>query len=508
MEKERVLHVNKTSKTYPGVKALNNMQLEIKKGEIHALVGENGAGKSTLIKVLAGVIKPDEGANIVLREKEYSELTPIESVKNGISVIFQDFSLFNNLTVAENIVFGDEVLKGTRIVNNASVKKRAGKALSEMDINIDLDAVVGSLPIAKHQMIAIARAIIQKASLIIMDEPTSTLSNAEVEKLFEIIEKLKEKGVSVLFVSHKLKELFRIADRFTVMRDGNYVGTYQKEEINDDKLISYMVGRKVELVEHVNNQHGNKILQIRNLSRKGNYKNISFTVHEGEILGITGLVGAGRTELLNTLFGLNAPDEGEIYYKGKRIEIDSPSAAKKLGIAYVPEDRHSLGLVGNKTLIQNITLPNLEAYTNGMGIIDPKKEEEKCNEQLENLQVRPKLPTMLACNLSGGNQQKIVIGKWLAASPQILMIDEPTNGIDVGAKNEIHTIIQKLSKTGVAVIMVSSDLQEVLAVSDRIIVMRRGCMVGEFMANSEQESIMQKAFLGKKEEYKDQYDLN
>lgn len=505
MSEQYIVQVQNVSKTYPGVKALNEMKLKVKKGEIHALVGENGAGKSTLIKVLAGVVQPDEGAEITINGEMIRSLTPIESVKRGISVIFQDFSLFQNLSVAENILFGDQILAGTKILDYKKMRKKAQTVLDEMEMDIDLNAIVGELPVAKHQMIAIARAIIQNSHFIIMDEPTSTLSGAEVQHLFKIIRKLTQKGISVLFVSHKLQELFEIAERFTIMRDGNYIGTFLKEELNEEILISHMVGRKVTLVQHEAHQQGNAILQVRNLSRKGNYKEISFTLHAGEILGITGLVGSGRTEVLSTIFGLNPAEEGEIYFEGQRVSIDSPYQAKKLGIAYVPEDRHELGLVGNKSLIQNISLPGLRDFAKAFGIIDTEKEKEICDRELDRLQVRPKIPEMQAGNLSGGNQQKIVIAKWLAANPKVLMIDEPTNGIDVGAKNEIHTIMQELAKQGVAVLMVSSDLQEVLAISDRILVMRRGRMIGEFGANADSEAIMSKAFLGNPQDYKDRF---
>lgn len=505
MSEENIIQVQRVSKTYPGVKALNDMKLAVKKGEVHALVGENGAGKSTLIKVLAGVIQPDEGAEIRISGELARQLSPIESVKKGISVIFQDFSLFQNLSVAENILFGDQILNGTKILDYKEIRAKAKEVLEEMEIEMDLNAIVGELPVAKHQMIAIARAIIQNSRFIIMDEPTSTLSGAEVEHLFRIIRKLTEKGISVLFVSHKLQELFAIADRFTIMRDGNYIGTFRKEELDEEKLISYMVGRKVTLVEHEEHEKGKPVLQVKHLSRRGNYQDISFTLHEGEILGITGLVGSGRTEVLSTIFGLIPPEEGEIYFENQKVLISSPYTAKKLGIAYVPEDRHELGFVGNKNLIQNISLPNLRELSNAFGIIDTGMEKEVCSKQMDRLQVRPKLPEMLAGNLSGGNQQKIVIAKWLAANPKVLMIDEPTNGIDVGAKNEIHTIMQELARQGVAVLMVSSDLQEVLAISDRILVMRRGRLTGEFKANSDSETIMAQAFLGDPKDYKDRY---
>lgn len=505
MAEQLIVQVQNVSKTYPGVKALNEMKLAVKKGEIHALVGENGAGKSTLIKVLAGVVQPDEGAEIIINGETLKALTPIESVKRGISVIFQDFSLFQNLSVAENILFGNQILAGTRILDYKKMRKSAQQVLDEMEMEIDLNAIVGELPVAKHQMIAIARAIIQNSHFIIMDEPTSTLSGAEVQHLFKIIRKLTSKGISVLFVSHKLQELFEIAERFTIMRDGNYIGTFMKEDLNEEILISHMVGRKVTLVQHEIHQKGRQILQVKHLSRKGNYKDISFTLHAGEILGITGLVGSGRTEVLSTIFGLNPAEEGEIYFEGEKVSIDSPYQAKKLGIAYVPEDRHELGLVGNKNLIQNISLPSLREFAKTFGVIDTAKEKEICDKELERLQVRPKIPEMQAGNLSGGNQQKIVIAKWLAANPKVLMIDEPTNGIDVGAKNEIHTIMQELAKQGVAVLMVSSDLQEVLAISDRILVMRRGRMTGEFHADAQSEAIMAKAFLGNPRDYKDRY---
>ncbi|MDO4275709.1 MAG: sugar ABC transporter ATP-binding protein [Eubacteriales bacterium] len=505
MSEENIIQVQKVSKTYPGVKALNDMMLTVKKGEVHALVGENGAGKSTLIKVLAGVINPDEGAQIRIAGETVKQLTPIESVKRGISVIFQDFSLFQNLSVAENILFGDQILNNVKVLDYKKMRAKAKEVLDEMELDLDLNAVVGELPVAKHQMIAIARAIIQNSRLIIMDEPTSTLSGAEVEHLFRIIRRLTGKGISVLFVSHKLKELFTIAERFTIMRDGNYIGTFRKEELDEEKLISHMVGRKVVLVKHEEHEKGRAILQVKHLSRKGNYQDISFTLHEGEILGITGLVGSGRTEVLSTIFGLNPPEEGEIYFENKKVTIHSPYAAKKLGIAYVPEDRHELGFVGNKNMIQNISLPNLKEFSNSLGMINTSMEREVCENQMERLQVRPKLPEMLAGNLSGGNQQKIVIAKWLAANPKVLMIDEPTNGIDVGAKNEIHTIMQELARQGVAVLMVSSDLQEVLAISDRILVMRRGRLTGEFKANSDSEEIMSRAFLGNPEDYEDRH---
>lgn len=313
MSEEYIVQVQKVSKTYPGVKALNNMKLSVKKGEVHALVGENGAGKSTLIKVLAGAIQPDAGAEIIIDGKEAKALSPIESVKRGISVIFQDFSLFQNLSVAENIMFGNQILDGNRVLNYREMRKKAREVLDEMEMELDLNAIVGELPVAKHQMIAIARAIVQNSGFIIMDEPTSTLSGAEVEHLFKIIRKLTGKGISVLFVSHKLQELFAVAERFTVMRDGNYIGTFLKEELNEEKLIAHMVGRKVALVEHQAHELGKPILQVKHLSRKGNYQDISFTLHEGEILGITGLVGSGRTEVLSTIFGLNAAEEGEIF---------------------------------------------------------------------------------------------------------------------------------------------------------------------------------------------------
>jgi rhamnose transport system ATP-binding protein len=500
-EIKNVIEISNVSKTYVGVRALADMHLSIQEGEVHALVGENGAGKSTLIKILAGVETPNEGAHIVIGGETCSRLTPLISTQRGISVIFQDFSLFPNLSVSENIVFANEVMNKSKFVNAQKITNRAKALLDEIGLDIDTHGTMGTYSVAKQQMVAIARALALDAKLIIMDEPTSTLSGAEVEHLFQIINNMKKKGISIIFVSHKLDELFMIADRFTVMRDGKYIGTYKKEELNEDKLVSLMVGRKVEVVKHEESKRGKKILEVEGLSLKGNYEDISFALHEGEILGLTGLVGSGRTEVVSTIFGLTGCDRGVIRVDGKPVKMKSPEQAKKLGIALVPEDRHNKGIIGSKSLIQNTSITILDRMKNRFRLLDFKKEAQALDEQMSMLQITPKIPEMLASNLSGGNQQKLVLAKWLARNPRILIVDEPTNGIDVGAKREIHSILQRLRDEGVAILMISSELPEVLAVSDRIFVMRRGRLVAEFPNNVSQEAIINKAFFGKAEEY-------
>ena len=504
MNNESYLEIKGISKTYPGVKALENVQLQIEKGEVHALVGENGAGKSTLIKILAGVLTPDNDAVISINGHVYKSLTPMLSTSNGISVIFQDFSLFSNLTVAENISLPKSIADRKKVINNKSVIKLAKEALREVGMDIPLDNIVGDLSVAKQQIIAIARALTMKTSLFIMDEPTSTLSSSEVEHLFELIDKLKKKGISILFVSHKLEELFRISDRFTILRDGKYIGTYNADEMDEHKLISLMVGRDLGEINYTPNKRGEPILRIEGLTKEGNFKDISFTLHKGEILGITGLVGSGRTEVISSIFGVTPIDSGKIFIHGKQVVIKSISQAKRHGLAMVPEDRLTMGIIGSKNLIQNTTITILDKVKNRIGLLDFKKEKEYFAEQMASLNIYPKIPELNAANLSGGNQQKIVLAKWLVSESEVLMVDEPTNGIDVGTKSEIHAMLQKLAREGKAIIVVSSELPEILTVSDRILVMRGGRIVAQITNDKDltQNDILSKALMGNPLKYK------
>jgi ABC-type sugar transport system ATPase subunit len=496
LKREIFLKMNRVSKTFPGVKALDKIGLEVEKGEIHALVGENGAGKSTLIKILAGVYQPDNTAEIIIEGKDTVISNPLVSLRKGISVIYQDFSLFPNLSVAENIAISLDIEKGSKYIEWREINKTARKAIEQIGIDIDPEIQVGRLPVAKQQLVAIARSLVYEAKMIIMDEPTSSLSKSEVETLFKIVRNLKQRGISILFVSHKLEELFEIADRFTVLRDGKYIGTYPKEKLDNDKLISLMVGRKVEFVRQAADEPGEVLLEVKGLSKKGNFIDASFTLHKGEILGLTGLVGAGRSELVQALFGINPPDEGEIILEGKKISINSPQKALEYGIAYVPENRQTEGLVLRQSVQNNLAITIYKNLTKYLNIISKEKKMEAVNSWINKLNIKPAIPDIEAQKLSGGNQQRVVIAKWLATNPKVLIIDEPTHGIDVGAKSEIHRILKELASKGMGIIMISSELPEVLAVSDRILVMRRGRIVGRFEGdNITQEEIMNKAIL-------------
>jgi len=494
---EKFIEFKNVSKTFPGVKALQDISFSINRGEVHALLGENGAGKSTLIKVLAGVYWPDEGSTIVINGESFSGLTTLLAVRKGISVTYQDFSLFPNLSVAENIAIGKKVEDGKPGVNWKQIRAIARQAVEKIGVDLDINARLGDFSTAKQQLVAIARALVHDSRLIVLDEPTSSLSSSEVEYLFRIIRDLKSRGIAVLFISHKLEEVFAVADRITILRDGRYMGTYQTREMDVQKVISIMVGREV-LFKRVENEAITKkpLLEVKNLSKKGNYKNISFTLHEGEILGLTGLVGAGRTELCESIFGCAQPDEGEILLNGQKVVIPNTDKAVELGIAFVPEDRQHKGIILNNNAEDNITLNILKQLVNRLNLVNNSQRRQSAVQWMEKLNVKPAYPDMIASKFSGGNQQRIIIAKWLAANPRVLIIDEPTNGIDVGAKEAIHNILRDLTKQGIGIIMISSELPEILALSDRILVMRRGQIVAEF-AGSEatQEMIMEKAIL-------------
>jgi ABC-type sugar transport system ATPase subunit len=499
---ESLLQMSNISKTYPGVKALDDVQLTIKPGEVHALIGENGAGKSTLMKILVGVESADEGAEIYFAGEKVRFSKPIDATLKGISIIYQDLSLFPNLSIAENICIGREsASKGYSKVKWKSMVEIAEKALAELGLKVDVSLPLEKLSIAKQQLVAIGRSLVFDSKLIVMDEPTSSLSSGEVEQLYKIIRDLRKKGISIIYISHKLKELFTVADRFTVLRDGKFVGSYDKDDMNEDKLISLMVGRKVDAINRVEcNTNGEEVLRVEGLSKRGNFKDISFSLRAGEVVGITGLVGAGRTELAQALFGLNKPDTGRIYVSGKKMDIKSSGDAVKLKIAYIPESRQTQGLFLRQSIIDNISVTVFGRLLNKIGFIERAKEKQLASEYIQILDIRPPIAELNAGQLSGGNQQKVVIAKWLATEPKILIIDEPTNGIDIGAKTEIHRLLRRLANKGIGIIVISSELPEVLAVSDRILVMRQGKISGEIDATeATQEKIMNLAVLGAKQ---------
>ncbi len=494
---EKFIEFKNVSKTFPGVKALQDVSFSIDKGEVHALLGENGAGKSTLIKILAGVHSPDEGSQIIIDGECLNELNTLLAVKKGIAVTYQDFSLFPNLTIAENIAIGERIEDGKAGVNWKKIKSIAQKAVDKIGVELDINARLGDFSTAKQQLVAIARAMVHDSKLIVLDEPTSSLSSSEVEHLFRIIRDLKERGISVLFISHKMEEVFAISDRMTIMRDGKYMGTYQTKDMDVQRVISIMVGREV-LFKRVERtiSMDKPLLEVKNLSRKGNYSDISFTLHEGEILGITGLVGAGRTELCESIFGCSQPDEGEILLEGKKVSVMSTKKAVELGISFVPEDRQSKGVILQSNTEDNITLNILQTLVNRFHFIKSASRRKSALEWIDKLNVKPAYPDMIVSKFSGGNQQRIIIAKWIATQPKILIIDEPTNGIDVGAKEAIHNILRELTETGMGIIMISSELPEVLALSDRILVMRRGRIACEMPGiDASQQKIMERAIL-------------
>jgi len=495
---QEILQIEGLRKEFPGVVALDDVNLEIKAGEVHALVGENGAGKSTLIKVLAGVLKPDQG-RIIIAGKQVEFNHPLEALHEGIAVSFQDLSLFPNLSVTENIAISKKIESGDKIINWGEFRQIASKAIEDLGVDIDLEQRLAYLSIGNRQLVAIARAVVHDARLIILDEPTASLANEEVAALFRIIGILKEKGLSILFVSHKLDEIFEVSDSISVLRDGKYIGSYQTDKITEEKLISAMVGRKIIYHKYDKRDCDQPLLEVSNLSKKNNYKDISFVLNKGEILGITGLVGAGRTELVQSIFGNNIPDQGEILLDGKRLDLSSTTKAMKAGISYVPESRQDQGLILGKTLADNIAVTIIEQFKNRFSLINEDKKGKVVERWIKTLNIKPPYPQMEIAQFSGGNQQKAVIAKWLAFNPKVLIVDEPTHGIDIGAKSEIHKLLRNLARDDIGIIVVSSELPEILAICDRTLVMKRGRITHLFKGDKmTQEDILNKAMIRSK----------
>ncbi|MCI8597641.1 MAG: sugar ABC transporter ATP-binding protein [Lachnospiraceae bacterium] len=505
MAQDYFLSLENISKTFPGVKALDQVQLHIRPGEVHALLGENGAGKSTLIKVMSGVYKPDEGGRMEICGEPVKFNDINESIQKGVSVIYQDLCLFPNLTVAENLCIGKDISRKGWI-QWKEYDQMAKETLKRLNVEIPIHEKLGNLSIARQQLVAIARAIAFEARLIVMDEPTASLSRSEVEVLFEIIRKLKKDGISVLFISHKLDEVMAISDRMTVLRDGTFVGSKPVSEVTEQEIIHMMVGRNIEYIKlnETSNATERVVAEVSHISKKGHFKDISFSVKEGEILGITGLVGAGRTEVMKSLFGLLPPDEGKIWLDGNLVQLKGTQDAKRHGISFVPEDRQTESLVMEFDVHDNVNLVNYERFRSKLGFLNRKKLMSMTGDMMEQMDVRPRVPERKVREFSGGNQQKIVIGKWLSSNPKLLLVDEPTYGVDIGSKIEIHKLLRRLAAEGMAIIVVSSELQEVLTLTDRILVMRKGRLVAELHANSAtQEKIMEYALpQGKREEIK------
>ena len=476
MDAKVVLSLENITKKYPGVLALNNVSLDFLEGEVHALLGENGAGKSTLIKVIAGAIDPDGGV-IHVNEREYMKMTPRLSRSLGIEVIYQEFNLVPTMSVAENIFLGDRI-ENSRLVDFKAMKSKAREIFKLFNVNIDPDVFVQDLSPAQQQIVEIAKAVSKNVKILIMDEPSAPLSVSEVEHMFEIIRQLKQKGVTVIYISHRLEEVFRIADRVSVMRDGQYVTTKLTQDTSRKELISLMVGRELkESYPPRSNPPGEIVLEVKNLSGNGD-KDISFSVRKGEILGISGLVGAGRTELAMLLFGAAPIESGEIWVDGKHVQIHSPLDAIQHGISLLSEDRKGKGLFLEMAVGWNISFPIIRRLSK-YGIVDTKTEKEVAEKYKQRIDIKTPSLEQRVINLSGGNQQKVVLAKCLAAESEILIFDEPTRGIDVGAKQEIYHLMCELANNGIAILMISSDMEELLGMSDRIIVLCEGKLAGE-----------------------------
>ena len=476
---EKLLIVKDISKSYVGVQALDRVNLSISKGEIHCLVGENGSGKSTLIKIISGVVKPDEG-EIIINSKKFKSLHAIDSISEGIQVIYQDLSLFPNLTIAENISLNQMIERKKRFISWKEIKNIAERELFNINKKLDLDERVENISIANKQLVAICRALTQDAKLIIMDEPTTAITKSEIDRLFSVILDLKKRGISTLFVSHKLSEVLQISDKVTVIRDGKKVGVYNAEGLDHDTLSFYMSGKKiVDSVLDYREKEGQKepLLEVKNLSKKGNFQDINFKVCSGEIVGITGILGSGRTEIALSLFGLNRPDSGEIYIDGKLAKIKSPQDAIELGLSYLPEDRLNQGLFIKQSIGNNIVVTILQRLLNRFKLFDNSKKYEAAKEWIEELNViTPSLETA-AQALSGGNQQRVVIAKWLATHPKVFILNGPTVGIDVASKSNIHNIIKGLANKGMGVIIISDEIPEIIRNCNRIIVIKEGRII-------------------------------
>lgn len=476
---ETVISVRGLSKSFAGVKALDGVNLEIRAGEIHCLAGENGSGKSTLIKVISGVYQPDEGS-IELNGKVYDKLTPIEAIRGGVQVIYQDFSIFPNLSVMENLALNHELSQGRKLVNWRRFRTIAEEAIAKINFRVDLDAKVGDLSVADKQLVAISRALLNDTKLIIMDEPTTALTNREVEALFRVILDLKSRGIAILFVSHKLGEVFQISERFTIIRNGKLVVTSLPEELDHKKFAHYMTGREVDDVAFEQPKSvGEPVLEVVGLGLDGALEDINFTLHKGEILGITGLLGSGRTELALTLFGLFATDSGEIRVKGKAVKLGGIRDAIAHGIAYVPEDRLTEGLMLERSIADNIVISELDHFTSALGMINTRRRQEEVDRWVDELRIATRNAENPVNTLSGGNQQRVVLAKWLAANPDILILNGPTVGVDIGSKSDIHTILHRLAQDGMGIIVISDDIPELLQISRRILILDEGRITAE-----------------------------
>jgi D-allose transport system ATP-binding protein len=498
-----LVEMKNITKKFPGVTALNNISFDVRPGEVHVLLGENGAGKSTLMKILSGAYEPTEGS-IVTSGVEHKRLTPKISTEQGISIIYQELSVVEELSIQENIFIGKllekKVLGLNLVVDKKAMEDKTKEVLEAVGLKKKPSTLVKDLSIPEKQMVEIAKAVAFDAKVIIMDEPTSSLTNEEINQLFKIVRNLKSQGRGIVYISHKLNEIIELGDRVTVLKDGTYVGTHQVADVNEDDLVKMMVGREIKgrYLKDENKQYKDRdILEVRNLTRKDNYvQDISFKLKEGEILGFSGLVGAGRTELMNAIYGAEPIKSGEIILDGKPLKIKSTYQALKAGIGMVTENRRETGFAPYFSISQNISQAKQlkESRWGGLfGLINRKEEKEVSEEQRKAMQIKCATTDQIITELSGGNQQKVILGRWMASKPKVIIFDEPTKGIDVGTKSEIYKLMRNLAEQGIGVMVVSSELPELLSTCDRIIVFNSGKIAGEFSSHEATEEVLVRA---------------
>jgi len=483
-------HINKR---YAGVHALRDVDFSIREGEINCLAGTNGSGKSTLVKIICGVEQPDADSHIVIRGEEHHRYSRMDAVHQGIQVIYQDLSLFPNLSVQENISF-NELLSGSRhLVSWKKSREIAKKAMQRVGISITLDKKVADLSMADQQLVAISRALTNDVRLLILDEPTTALTKKEVQALLSVIKDLKKHGIATLFISHKLDELIEVADRVTILRDGEKTGTFNGQELDDKKIEYHMTGTNTTYTPYHEkpDQRHTPLLQCRQLSRERNYADIDLTIHHGEIIGITGLLGSGRTELALALFGLNPPSSGECLLDGEPLDLSDVRKVVEMGIAYVPENRLVEGLVLNQPISKNIVMTVLDDNLTGLGLLDDRKLKQKVDQLVKELEIKIPSSESAVKTLSGGNQQRVVLAKWIATNPKLFILDNPTVGIDIAAKTSIHTIIKQLAREGMGIIIISDEIPEVLYNCNRVLVMNRGRIIGSFDSDQTSEDDIQ-----------------
>lgn len=488
----KLLSVNHITKRFAGVTALDDVSFSINTGESLCLVGENGSGKSTMIKIISGVYSPDEG-EICINENTYSKMTPIESMREGVQVIYQDFSLFSNLTVAENIAVNEMLSTGKKLVDWKEVKKLAKIGLEKINVSIPLDAIVGTLSTADRQLISIAKAILADAKLIIMDEPTTALTRPEIEALFEVIKDLNNQGISTIFVSHKLNEIRQIAQRTIILRNGHKVLDEDAKKVDIKTIERHMTGREMDTnsIQFSEVKHtADPLLKVENLNLAHGFFDISFELKQNEVLGITGLLGSGRTELALALFGEMPAESGKVFIEGNEVHIRSIKDAIKNGIGYVPEDRIREGLFLPQSINNNITVRIIDTLKSKLRFLDKRAKENVADGWLEKLNVKTPNGSLPASSLSGGNQQRLVLAKWLAANPKVLILNGPTVGVDIGSKAEIHEVIRSLAKEGMGILIISDDIPELMQTCNRILLMRRGRIVEEFLRENTSEEAL------------------